>query len=204
MTSSFDFVCFCGEAAADAVNGLARNDGSFGTLLYILISTDSVYMSLPVKAKANAIVEEQSRCRPTLEQAAALQQKDAYQYQYGSGKLAAEDIVSTACASRGFPGLIFRLPDVWGEWNNLDGFLDLLEDCERRKALAAKNPWMSSRSVGTAWVHEHRVSLVYASDVAAAIVAASRAPEKCVSKILHIAGREHPSIFSIYEKFANA
>ena len=81
-----DFVCFDGCAAAASVSGLTRNNGTFGTNLYILISSDSVYMSTGVRTTDTPFIEESaSSLRPSGDQAHALKQKDRYQYQYGRG-----------------------------------------------------------------------------------------------------------------------
>ena len=114
--------------------------------------------------------------------------------------MAAEDVGMNAWRKGGFPALALRLPDVWGEYNNLGGFLDLIEDCEQHKPLAAKSPWGDSDG----WAKEHRVSLVYAPDVASAIAAATNNRDAVTGKILTSPHRKRQQYMKYTRSFTNA
>ena len=198
-----DFVCFCAENARDAVKGLERDDGSFDTKLYVLISTDSVYMATNA-IDSRAITEDASarNLRPTtVSEITSVRNHDAYQFQYGNGKLGAEDVLLEAYAESGFPATILRLPDVFGEYNNLDGFLDLFNDIEAGRCVASKPGWnkRDGNKYPKSWVKEHRISMVYAPDVASAVVACFNDPAKVAGHAFHIASGI-ASIWQVYEQ----
>ena len=74
------------------------------------------------RARGEALVEEDAARETSRAGVAALKKRDAYQYGYGSGKLAAEEELTRW---PGVPSCSLRLPDVIGPRDNLGGFLDL-------------------------------------------------------------------------------
>jgi hypothetical protein len=178
---------------------------------YIFISTDSVFMACDrEKVLAHqgdrGLPEEAAYPAATKLAKRVAKENNEYQYEYGSGKLDCELLLSAAmgggvgkggrvegggghkgrkkgCFSR---FTILRLPDVIGPWDNLGGQLRLIQNL------------LAGQTVGTkVGAPCGRISMIGACDVARAIVAVLMTGERAYGTTLHIACTEKPT-FSEY------
>jgi len=124
----------------------------------------------------------------------ALVLRDKYQYEYGSNKLACEESLSELRRRTGFCFTALRLCDVMGPYDNLGIFL-------RIQALLTKgHPVPVARLPGAS----ERLSLVFARDVAAAVLATIEAGSKVHGESINIAGPETPTMEELVTKVAEA
>ena len=141
--------------------------------LYIFISTDSVYMAsppppphtLPVGLCAPLREEDARLPRDAADTAAVARRDNEYQAEYGGGKLRCEAwLRQRRQRRRALRWVALRLPDVVGPHDNCGGFLDLLE------LIAAEGSVVGTGGLCVRRGLERRISLVYALDVARAVV----------------------------------
>ena len=136
--------------------------------LYIFISTDSVYMASPPPSHGGALREGDARlARSAAERAAVAARDDPYQADYGGGKLRCEALLR----ERGARWVALRMPDVIGAHDNCGGFLDLRE-CVVDGAARVGTSTLCQGARNPAALR-HRVSVVFAPDVARAVLCAA-------------------------------
>ena len=135
--------------------------------LYILISTDSVYMASAPPRQTTGVRECDAVRPQSPADRAAVAARDAYQQEYGGNKLKAEESLQEEWARSRFPFMALRLPDVIGPFDNLTGFLGLRQRLLRKKHIGLRIGACceSGRCDG----RSHRISVVYAPDVAKVI-----------------------------------
>ena len=172
-----DFLCFQRSHAKDVVRSVwpiwnRQGDGE-RTLpqkslrLYIMISTDSIYMPCaPVSHRCG--VKEIDAVRPlTKADILTVSNRDSYQLQYGGNKLHTEQFLTQVWQQTGFPFVALRLPDVIGPFDNLRGFLDFRKRLLKQKTIGLRiGACCDVKECGK----KHRISLVFAPDVAKAIL----------------------------------
>ena len=196
-----DFVCFRKKGMEDIIAQAHMIEH------YIFISTDSVFMACD-REKVMAHQEDrglpEEAAYPAATKLAKRVAKDnnEYQYEYGSGKLDCELLLSAAMVGKGgregvgghkgrkkggFSRFtVLRLPDVIGPWDNLGGQLRLIQDL------------LAGQTVGTkVGAPCGRISIIGACDVARAILAVLMTGERVYGTTLHIACTEKPT-FSEY------
>jgi hypothetical protein len=121
-------------------------------------------------------LEEDAKEPTSAEDRRALQKRNTYQYDYGHGKVRCECALKDAASRNPFPYVALRLPDVIGPYDNIGSLLELQQALQRseqiglRIACGKKKLFGGSRCGST-----HRISLVYAVDVATAVLAVVRA-----------------------------
>jgi len=165
-----DFLCFRRRNAKDVVAALwpACSDETLSQdrslKCYVMISTDSVYMPCRPSCRKNGILESDAIPPRSVREQRVVASRDPYQLEYGGGKLEAEKYLHTTCKEIGFPFVALRLPDVIGPYDNQTGFLGLRRRVLKRKKIGLR--------IGNCCSHEgcsgrtHRVSIVFAADVA--------------------------------------
>lgn len=142
-----DFVGFQEVYLQDTVEALTLNSGEagrkrFATRHYIFVSTDSVYWAQKVPITDDRIAEDDAQdfspeefethlvhCQMT--------SLGEYQLRYGGNKLGCERTLEEAWRADGFPYTALRLPDVYGPFDNLGGFWDLVTAIEMRRPIPA-------------------------------------------------------------------
>ena len=122
----------------------------------------------------------------------AAKKHNDYQFGYGGGKLACEQaLLSASKGPEQLPVVILRLPDVMGPFDNLGSHLEIQRALQAGEAV----PVSLAEEHGIADPHSHRVSIVYAPDVVAAIhAAAGGAAGSVVGKVFHLGSRETPTV----------
>jgi nucleoside-diphosphate-sugar epimerase len=152
-----------GEAGGGAAEG-PIGDAHSALKLYILISTDSVYMACAPPRQTTGVRESDAVRPQSHADRAAVAARDRYQQEYGGNKLKAEEFLQKEWARCRFPFMALRLPDVIGPFDNLTGFLGLRHRLLRKKRIGLRIGACceSQRCDG----RTHRISVVYAPDVA--------------------------------------
>ena len=195
-----DFAAFCAEDARDVAAAACAPAGA-PLPVYVYVSSDSVFMACdraPIAARraAGEGLGETDATRARGRRAVGrCRDRDAYQYEYGSGKLAAEEELDAWRAARGLRATSLRLPDVFGARDNLGGFLELYERVAAR-TVGALVPGVGDGAA-------HRASLAYGPDVAAAIVAIVEF-DGAPPPVLHLACAEAPSVRELVRMVAAA
>ena len=178
-----DFLAFDRAHVQDVVQALWL-DGK-GLQHYIFVSTDSVYM---VCAPSVGIIREtDARLPSTAAEQQIVASRSKYQRQYGGNKFRCEKFLVRAGREHGFPFTALRLPDVIGPYDNLTGFLELRQCLLRRQRVGLR----IGRQVAAG--HSHRISVVFAADVARAIRSCVRAHVRVHGVALNICCDETPT-----------
>ena len=185
-----DFLCFRRSHAKDVVRALwmnGREDGGRAAAsndagsqqmrslkLYVLISTDSVYMACrppPRRQDRSGIREVDALPAVTQSDRGVVAARDDYQLEYGGNKLKAEHYLRHAWETAQFPHVALRLPDVVGPFDNLTGFLGLRRRLRRGKRIGLRiGACCKARATAESCSgRTHRISVVFAPDVAALI-----------------------------------
>ena len=163
---------------------------------YILISTDSVYMAVDpcnFERASNRLLETSDAQGPSEERASL--------DQYGADKLAAEQALRFG-GREDLDWIAFRLPDVLGPFENTGRMERLLV-----KLCKGRRIGLAIDGVGSA-AETLPLGLVFADDVANAVVAALRAPRLAhlaptSSRALHVCCDEAPTWRQLVELFAS-
>ena len=215
-----DFTGFHRDIIRDTVRALhsvSEQDVRRKVGHYIYISTDSVYMGslrpfpslkvgsgmragkqLPAQADSSGsflppTVERlvETDCLPPTEpeQRSLLKRWNSYQYGYGGNKLGCEQELHAWWEKSKFPYTALRLPDVMGPYDNLGCHLRVQQRIAKGLPLPADGKPDHIDDIRT-----HRISLIYAPDVVAAVLACLRTGEAVHGHALHIAQQEAPTI----------
>lgn len=162
-----DFQAFDPPQVDDAQRR-AQTPAGGAEALYIFISTDSVYMASPPPSHGGALREGDARLpQSAAERATVALRDDPYQADYGGGKLRCEALLR----ERGARWVALRMPDVIGAHDNCGGFLDLRECVVDGAArIGTSTLYQGERNPAAL---RHRVSTVFAPDVARAVLCAA-------------------------------
>jgi len=107
-----------------------------------------------------------------------------YQLRYGGNKLGCERILDAAWHSNGFPMTVLRLPDVYGPYDNLGGFWEIVSAVEMRRPLPTR------LQPGRRRCKNSTFSLASAEDVRDAIIACIGKGADVHGVVLNIAHEE--------------
>ena len=154
-----------GSDVADA----KASAGAHALKLYILISTDSVYMACRPPTHSTGMRECDDVRPESKTDMAVVAARDSYQLGYGGNKLKAEEFLRREFASSGFPFVALRLPDVVGPYDNLTGLLSLRRRLLRHKRIGLRIGACCAASGSACSGRTHRISVVFAPDVARVI-----------------------------------
>ena len=180
-----DFLAFHPSHVQDVVQAL-WTDTNKALGHYIFVSTDSVYVVCAPSAHGGSMRETDARAPSTKEERQVVAGRSKYQRQYGGNKFRCEKFLARVGRERGFPYTALRLPDVIGPYDNLTGFLELRQRLLQRRPVGLR----VGRKRGAG--HSHRISVVFAPDVARAIRACMRAA-KARGRALNICCDETPT-----------
>lgn len=172
--------------------------GSRFSFHYIFVSTDSVYMAC----------DPGHFCRPAgrLTEASAVRPADTMLREarhradeYGSAKLAIEEELVRAAeeTSGSFRFTSLRLPDVFGPWENTGRQASLLRKLRDGRRVGLKI--LDLKGAGA----NARISLLYAPDAAAAVVATLSAGAGAHGACINVAAREAPTWLEFVQLLAN-
>jgi len=179
----------------------------FTTNHYIFVSTDSVYWAqkLPVSDERLREDDAEDFSPPEFEKHFEHCQRTSlgeYQLRYGGNKLGCERVLEEAWQTDGFPYTALRLPDVYGPYDNLGGFWDLVLAIEARRPIPANlqvGRIRSNRGKELDDPKARRFNWVFAEDVRDAIL-------QCMSKAVEVHGMimniAHEEAVSLYETAA--
>lgn len=199
---AIDFIGFQEAYVQDAIEGLTLpgSDGKkkFATKHYIFISADSIYWAQKVPHATARISEDDAHDFTPLEFEKHLdrcQQTSLgeYQLRYGGNKLACERVLEDSWQSDGFPYTILRLPDVYGPYDNLGGFWELVTAVEMRRPIPAKLHPARMRSFDDEISPDPRTrtfNWVFSEDVRDAIVACCEKGASVHGKTLNVGHEE--------------
>lgn len=198
-----DFIGFQEAYVQDAIDALttstaASEKKSFATKHYIFVSTDSVYWAQKVPALESRLSEDDSQdfSPPEFEIHLEHCQKTSlgeYQLRYGGNKLGCERVLEDAWRNDSFPYTVLRLPDVYGPFDNLGGFWELLMAIEMRRPIASHlQPGRIRTPEGKepADAQNRRFSWVFAEDARDAIMACLSKAAEVHGVTMHIAHEE--------------
>lgn len=197
-----DFVGFQEVYLADAVEALTTEhpDGrkTCSTKHYIFLSTDSVYWAQKVPTADRRISEEsvEDFTPPEFDEHMMYCKKTSlgeYQIRYGGNKLGCERVLEEAWKSASFPFTTLRLPDVYGPYDNLGGFWELVNTIEERRPVATLIPPERMRPRNGKDLNNpdsHHFSWAFAEDVRDAILASLQKGPEVYGMTMNVAHEE--------------
>jgi len=191
----------------DALSPLPRKTEAkqqFTTEHYIFVSTDSVYWTQRLPSAEARLSEDDTRDFSPSEMTQHLEychqtSLGDYQFRYGGNKRSCERVLEAAWEESGFPYTILRLPDVYGPYDNLGGFWELVQAVEMRRPIATNLQTGRTRSregTGLKDTRSRRFSWAFAEDVRDAIMACLAKGAAVHGSTMHIA---HEEAVNIYE-----
>lgn len=196
-----DFIGFQEPYVQDTLEALTLDAGGkkgFATRHYIFVSTDSVYWAQKIPCGDERLPEDVAEDFSTQEfdrhlDYCKLTALGEYQLRYGGNKLGCERLLQETWEADGFPYTILRLPDVYGQYDNLGGFWDLVLAIEMRRPIPVQ---MQPGRIRTRDGQDagdpatRRFSWVFAEDVSDAILACLSKGKEVHGKSMHIAHEE--------------
>lgn len=210
-----DFIGFQEPFVQDAIHALkTSHEGhgagmEFATKHYIFISTDCVYWVQKVPIVDDRVREEDATDFSPAEFEAHLKhcQRTSvgeYQTRYGSNKLGCERALEEA-RSCGLCYTVLRLPDVYGPYDNLGGFWEIVTAVEKQLPIPTRlsSGRMRFDAVSGSAIEAQRpdacvrrFSWAFVNDVCRAILACLRSRERVDGMTLNIA---HEEVTSLHE-----
>lgn len=213
-----DFVGYQEQFVQDTLEALKPDDGvdastQYATKHYIFISTDCVYWVQKVPIVDDRLCVEDARdfSQPEFEEHVKHCDKTSvgqYQLCYGTNKLGCERALEEAGAA-GLCYTVLRLPDVYGPYDNLGGFWDIVAAVEMQRPIPTQlsDGRMRLDAAPNAQRPDARVrrfSWAFVYDVCSAILACLRNREKVAGATLNIAHEEVISLHETAEIIADA
>jgi len=185
-------------------SGMAETKQRFTTEHYIFVSTDSVYWTQKLPSAEARLSEDDARDFSPSEMTKHLEychltSLGDYQFRYGGNKRGCERVLETAWKESGFPYTILRLPDVYGPYDNLGGFWELVQAVEMRRPVATNLQMGRTRlreGTGSKEPRRRRFCWAFAEDVRDAIMACLTKGAVVHGSTMHIA---HEEAVNIYE-----
>jgi len=198
---SIDFVGFHEVYIQDTLDALTLDVAGkkeFATKHYIFISTDSVYWSLKLPESSGRLAENDAQefsppeFDKHIEDHCNKTPLGEYQLRYGGNKLACERLLDQALQTGGLHYTVLRLPDVYGPYDNLGGFWDLVLAIEGRRPIPSRlQPGRIRPHTGASTDPKiRRFSWAFAEDVRDAIVECIHKGTEVHGVTLHIGHEE--------------
>ena len=215
-----DFTAFHPLQIQDLRIGLTRLNVTTGLQFlavrqYVYISTDSVYMSTATP-KHDGFMKETDDVAPDASYVSFLKSKNEYQYNYGNLKRQCEVSLQGRGDDPPFPYTVLRLPDVFGPYDNQGAWPELqhllIHSEQGVPAGIASNLMRQRPEASPHWQQLHaRVdannftfSIVYAPDVAEAIMQILRKGFNGVREIFNVADDEPVSLLALLQTIGAA